>query len=83
MKKTICILLTFIIMISVQAQKDEPKIVPPPDSVAFVSAVDLNAFLVWLPENITVSEYNKLKPENVISLFYRWAVAEWNKKKKK
>jgi hypothetical protein len=81
------IIIAFLIIISVNSfgqDSNKPKpIVPPPDSVAFVSQRDMEAFLKWLPESITHSEYLKLKPEDVISLFYRWAIAEWDKKKKK
>ena len=80
------ILIAILIIISVNgfgqdASKQKP-IIPPPDSVAFISAKDMEAFLKWLPSNFTYADYIKLKPEDVVTIFYRWAIAEWDKKKK-
>lgn len=59
------------------------KITQPADSVQFVCMKDFDNFLKWLPNNVVYSEYIGLKPEQVIVLFYRFAVTEWNNKKKK
>jgi len=80
------ILITILIVISVNsfgqdAAKQKP-IVPPADSIAFISAKDMEAFLKWLPSNFTYADYIKLKPEDVIQIFYRWSISEWDKKKK-
>lgn len=80
------ILIAILIIISVNsfgqdAVKQKP-IVPPADSIAYISAKDLDAFLKWLPSNFTYADYIKLNPEDVIQIFYRWSIAEWDKKKK-
>jgi hypothetical protein len=85
MKKLFLLLLVFVTITAAAQTKNDTtaKLARPADSVAFVSANNFSDFLKWLPENVTVSEYLKLKPEEVLIKFYTWAVDEWNKKKKK
>lgn len=61
---------------------EQPKILIPPDSIAIVSLKDYQTFFVWLQDNATKSQYDKLKPEDILIAFSEWAIREWNRKNK-
>lgn len=87
MKKTLLILSLLVSLISfAQDSKDTVKskpIVPPADSVVFISAIDLVEFNKYLKKTTSYEDYPKLTPEQVVNKLYNWAVIEWNRKKKK
>ena len=73
--------LIFAISLHAQTPNEKPLVMPP-DSIAIVSLKDYNTFFIWLQDNATKSQYDKLNPETVLLEFQRWAIREWNKKKK-
>lgn len=85
MKKLFVILIGILLsLISFgQDNKKEQPIIPPPDSISIVALRDINLFYKYIQENLSHADYLKLTPEQTLNLFYRWAVIEWDKKKKK
>jgi hypothetical protein len=61
--------------------KDTTAVIPPADSLAFISAVDLVRFSQLLSK-ISVEEYRMLTPEATIANLYRWSVLLWNEDRK-
>lgn len=55
----------------------------PADSLPVISLKDMNLFYQYMRENIVVSEYEKMNPQQVLNLFMNWAIVQWNNRKKK
>lgn len=65
------------------APADTLALVMPADTLAIVSAVDIVAFSNYLRKSVSYDAYLKLTPDQVIQELYRFAILEWNKKRKK
>ena len=87
MKRFLSILFLLIIANGVLGQpapaSDTAKIKMPPDSVAIISIRDITNFFKWLRENVSVANYEKMKPEDTLSELINFAIKEYDKKKKK
>lgn len=53
------------------------------DSTDFISIKDLTPFFKHLNDDFSKSQYDKMTPDVVLNELVNWAVAEWNKRKKK
>lgn len=85
MKKLILIFFAVMLaaMVFGQDNNKQQTIIPPPDSVNIVALRDVNAFYKYLTENLSHKDFVELDAEKTLNLFKRWAIIEWDKKKKK
>lgn len=85
MKALLIFFIVLIIGITCHGQQaqDSSKVKMPPDSLSIISIRDVSVFFKWLRENISVSNYEKLKPEDLLNELVNWSLIEYGKKKKK
>jgi len=78
MKKLLTISLILFSLSAISQTKDSI----PPDSINIAALRDISSFNDFLKKNASFDIYTKLTPEQTLQEFARWAVAEWNKKRK-
>lgn len=61
----------------------KPETEKPVDSIPVIATRDIQTFYLYLRDNVSVANYEKLTPDKVLQVFYEWIVQEWNRKKKK
>ncbi len=86
MKKTILVLVISFIALSLSAQKKDsiPAVQKEPTPAEkILSRNDLEAFIKYMRENISVAAYENMKPTEVVNFLWQWYIAEYNKQKPK
>ena len=80
MKKALIIfaVMAFSFAANAQSKKDSIPVIPA-DSVKVISKNDLERFIKELRDNVSVNQYDVLKPQETIQQLYLWIIREYNK----
>lgn len=88
MKKAILFLLLIVISFTgfsqnAMSKADSIEMQTPPDpSVNFISIQDLNNFMIWAKQNTSYSDFLKATPDEIMAALYKWAILNYNQKRK-
>lgn len=73
--------LFIVLSFSVQAQSKKDSVAPvitvPADSVKIISKADLEQYIKFMRDNISVNGYETMKPHEVIQQLYFWYLKEY------
>lgn len=81
--KQLLMALFIVLSFSAQAQQSkkdslQTQITLPADSVKIISKEDLEKYIKFIRENISVNGYDAMKPHEVIQQLYFWFVKEYS-----